>query len=347
MKKLLVIALVVATVLGTAGVASASFTDVTGPVAEAAEKLAGLGIAQGMTATSFGPAQNVTRAQMAAFIVRSLGLEASATASKGATLFTDVAANYWGSGYVNVASSMGIIVGHQGRFRPEDPVKFSEAATMMVRALGYTDAEVAALGAWPTGHIAKATELGLLAGVTAFSKDANANRGNIALLVKNMVFDAPAKADGKTLAVSVFKVFNIASIVVTPATTTAAIGELKEFKAVGKDASGADVALEGVVWSVTGKAVVQQDGKFTAYGSGPCVVKATVGDLSGTAAVHVAGAPAAVKLTLGSTSLTDNGTSTVNLKVNVVDAAGVVVPTGEPTVNLAISGASFKVGTAT
>lgn len=341
LRTLLVLALVVATVLGTAGPALAStgkFTDTVGTRYDgAANRLADLDIARGMTPANFGPDRLVKRSELAAFIIRSLGLEASANASKGETLFTDVPRTHWATGYINVASSMGLILGYQGRFRPDDNVKYSEAVTMLARALGYSDAELLALGEWPTGAITKATALGIIAGVTEFSRDQAAIRGAVALLLDNTVFRAPLKADGKTLSQSVFGLNNVASLVVTSPHAALAIGKQEQFTAKAYDASGKEIADVNVTWAVEGPAVISATGLLVAHGSGAVTVQAKLGDITGTRKVNVAGAATALKLALAGAALTDNGSTTTTLSVSAVDAAGVIANSAA-TVTLTIAG---------
>ena len=52
---------------------------------------------------------------------------------------------------MNVAYSEGLVNGYgNGTFGPEDPVTYGQAATLLLRMLGYTSAEVGSL--WPLDY---------------------------------------------------------------------------------------------------------------------------------------------------------------------------------------------------
>ena len=81
-------------------------------------------------------------------------LEAVAEAAKGlATGFTDIPATHWASGYVGAAAKLGVVNGvGNNKFDPEAPVKYEDAITMIVRALGYEPA-AKEKGAYPFGYL--------------------------------------------------------------------------------------------------------------------------------------------------------------------------------------------------
>ena len=58
----------------------------------------------------------------------------SATAS-ASNLFSDVNTGYWGEKYIYQLASQGIVMGNNGKFRPNDPVTQQEAVTMAIRFL--------------------------------------------------------------------------------------------------------------------------------------------------------------------------------------------------------------------
>ena len=90
-----------------------TFSDVKGTKYEASVGvLTDLGIVSGYQDGTYKPNNTVTRAELAKLIIFSLGKEKTADALKGKTDFTDVVANSWASGYINCASSLGIIKGY-------------------------------------------------------------------------------------------------------------------------------------------------------------------------------------------------------------------------------------------
>ena len=160
------------------------FSDVPdgAPYADAAEYLNDVGIMQGDAQGNFNPGRNVTRAQMAALLCRMLG-EAENLATDG-TRFTDVPADYWANGYIMKAASLGIISGYKvGTFRPDNTVTYSQAVTMVVRAVGMEEIALE-YGGYPDGYIKIAEESGFLAHISAAKGDP-LSRANTALLIFN------------------------------------------------------------------------------------------------------------------------------------------------------------------
>ncbi len=185
LKKTLAVVLAFAMILSM-GFSAFAYTDVAEgtKVAEAVGILSNLGIFTGFEDGTFKPNDTVTRAQMAAIICRTLGYEDQAQASTGSTIFNDVSASHWASGYINVAQSLQIVNGYgNGNFGPEDQVTYEQAIKMIVVALGY-ELDAQAKGGWSTGYLAVAAREGI-------SKNSNgvvgapAARGTIAVLVYN------------------------------------------------------------------------------------------------------------------------------------------------------------------
>lgn len=191
MKRILSLVLALSMVLATfsfAFAASVSLSDIEGEYYQAAvEALVELGVINGNPDGTFKGENVVTRAELAKMLVIALGQEQAAKMAKGATQFTDVAADHWASGYINVAAQSKIIVGYpDGTFLPEEPVSYAEAVTMALRALGYRNV-VESAGTWPTNYITKANELKLLKDMKDVDAEAGAKRGNVAILLWNML----------------------------------------------------------------------------------------------------------------------------------------------------------------
>lgn len=111
-----------------------TFDDITGVNAHknlpAIEALAFRGIINGKTENLFEPDATMTRAEFAAIVVNSLGLEAKANDK-----FTDVTADDWFSPYVGTANSYGIVNGTSDTtFNPYGTITRQEAASMVARA---------------------------------------------------------------------------------------------------------------------------------------------------------------------------------------------------------------------
>ncbi|WP_066633967.1 S-layer homology domain-containing protein [Desulfolucanica intricata] len=149
---------------------------------EPINKLAALGIATGYEDGSIQPEKTITRAEFAAIVVRELNLGDNFTAAD--TKFTDVSADsHWAGGYINVAVGQGILKGYpDGTFKPDAPVTYAEAATMLVRMLGYSPAVDE--NNWPASYISRAASIGITNGVRVSANDA-ALRGDVMMMAAN------------------------------------------------------------------------------------------------------------------------------------------------------------------
>ena len=177
-----VLALVVAFSMMLSVVAFAGYKDVPADAeyAGALDLLSSLEIIKGDDLGNFNPDATITRAEMAAIVCRALGLESAANGAKGATIFTDVAADHWASGYINLANQNNIINGYgDGKFGPEDTVTYEQVIKMLVCALGY-EPMAAAKGGWATGYLVVANTYKITEGAAA-----DATRKNVATLVYN------------------------------------------------------------------------------------------------------------------------------------------------------------------
>ena len=87
------------------------------------------GIVSGVTATTFEPDRNITRAEFATLMVKTLDLPLDASA-----LFEDVRGEEWYVSYVNAAAKAGLIVGYDGYFRPNEVITREEMAVVVVKA---------------------------------------------------------------------------------------------------------------------------------------------------------------------------------------------------------------------
>jgi hypothetical protein len=182
MKKSLSLVLVLMMLLSS--FAFATPADVVGTGYEVAvDRLSNFGILKGYPDGSFKPTATISRAEFAAVVVRSLGIEPSANVSS-MTKYKDVPSNHWASGYISIATGLGVIKGYTtGNFGPSDPVTYEQAIAMVVRSLGY-EPSIAAKGGYPAGYLVVASENNLLKGITGKVGEP-ASRGFVAMLVNN------------------------------------------------------------------------------------------------------------------------------------------------------------------
>lgn len=120
---------------------SVSFADLQGHWAKATiESLTSKLIVQGRKADAYEPEGRVTRAEWAALLVRSLGLNVSQEQPP----FGDVKAGDWFAAAVGAAHKAKLIDGYEdGTFRPNQTVTREELAVMTARAIKYVGAKPA------------------------------------------------------------------------------------------------------------------------------------------------------------------------------------------------------------
>lgn len=122
-----------------------AFTDVSTPWAkESIEVLAARNIMNGNSTSTFAPKANITRAEVAAIITRSLNLDTTTVAGK----FSDVPSSKWYAKEVEAAANAGIITGiGNNKFAPEDEITREQIAVMISRALEYKQGKAATIPA--------------------------------------------------------------------------------------------------------------------------------------------------------------------------------------------------------
>ena len=182
---------------------NAAYSDIEGTACEGAVNvLSALKVVDGFTDGTYKPEQTVTRAQMAKLIVTALGVADYATAKT--SKYTDMGNAAWAIPYVEYASNLNIVNGvGNNKFNPNGLVTYEQAATMIVRALGYTDQCKEMNGTWPAVYIQKAMALNIFEDVVNGGAN-GANRGDVAIMLYNALDIAQvyADADGATQAKS-------------------------------------------------------------------------------------------------------------------------------------------------
>ena len=251
MKKRIVSALLALCLLASLGTLPAAaagantartFSDVTDlDTAAEIESLQLLGVLDGFSDGSFRPAATLTRAQFCKMAVYAMGCGKELGKYSIVTVFPDVKPSHWAASYINLASKgKAIILGYaDGYFRPDSKVTYAQAVTILMRQLGYTDADVG--GLWPAGYLAEAESIGLTRnlGLTA---SAALTRGDAAKLFANLL--RCGTKDGGAFAATLGETVNNVILVSSNATAldgTAGAMETSDgsvYKMAGKSGSG-------------------------------------------------------------------------------------------------------------
>ncbi|WP_051775129.1 S-layer homology domain-containing protein [Paenibacillus tyrfis] len=178
-----------------------TFRDTAGHWAQAdVELLASKLVVLGTSEEHFAPDKDVTRAEFASLLVRSLGLPLSETAAP----FKDVQAGDWFYGAVGTAVKAGLIEGFEdGTFQPEARITREQMAVMIARALKAADTapkagHAAALDAfrdknavssWAKEALSQSLDTGLMNGMTESTLEpaSHATRAQAAVMLKRLL----------------------------------------------------------------------------------------------------------------------------------------------------------------
>lgn len=181
-----------------AGAAATSrFSDVADQnTAVTIETLRLMGVLDGYGDSTFRPENQLTRAQFCKMATYVMDGGAELGRYRTVTIFPDVKPSHWAASYINLAAKgRGVITGYaDGKFYPERTVTIGQAATILLRLLGYKDEEIS--GIWPDSYMALGAEIGLTDGV---GTDGNSplSRAQAAKLFLNLL--DTEKSDGGTL----------------------------------------------------------------------------------------------------------------------------------------------------
>ena len=178
-----------------AAMAAVSYPDTVDHQHESAiNMLSALGIVEGFEDGTFHPDELVTRAQMAAMVLRAKN---NFNAKNNKTqVFNDVPADNWAAGWIATAASQGIVNGTgNNNFDPDLNVTYEQTVKMLVSMLNYGDwAEMS--GGWPTGYLNYGNQLGITSGVSGVSNDTALTRAQCAQMIANALDAAILYPDG-------------------------------------------------------------------------------------------------------------------------------------------------------
>ncbi|WP_162848546.1 InlB B-repeat-containing protein [Paenibacillus nanensis] len=176
---------------------------------DAIHNMASRMIVGGVDGKHFRPDASITRAELAAIVIRSLGLP-SLGGAQGAEAFADVAPEAWYSGLVAQAEAYGLITGYaDGTFRPSQTVTREEAAVILIRAMRLAGqstivddsetetllakyADAGEVHAWSKQDVTEAMKHGLLQGTSGnkLNPAQELTRAETAVLVQRMLQQA-------------------------------------------------------------------------------------------------------------------------------------------------------------
>ncbi|MFD1177886.1 S-layer homology domain-containing protein [Paenibacillus puldeungensis] len=164
------------------------FTDVTGHwVQPYIEALAKKGALTGYANGSFKPNQEISRAEFASMLVKTLGL-----ASQGNYAFADTE-NHWAKEFISTAYAAGILQGHTpNTFAPDDLITREQMAVMVVKALklgensaANTFSDINQTAVWAKEAVLTASAYGVIDGYEdhTFRPQAHATRAEAITLI--------------------------------------------------------------------------------------------------------------------------------------------------------------------
>ena len=156
---------------------------------EAVNTLVALDIVNGKENNNFDPKGTVTRAEMAKMITVALnGGKTPVLGTKGTATFSDIN-EHWAESFIEYCYNLQIIDGMgDGTFAPDAPVTGTQAAKMMLTAIGY-DAQVQGyVGAdWSLNVNTDANAAGLYADIEGINPNVAMSRDDAAQLIYNGV----------------------------------------------------------------------------------------------------------------------------------------------------------------
>ena len=175
-------------VVGAGAVSIDDFTDSEEIVnTEAVTVLATLGVITGNDDGTYAPADTISRAEMATIICRVLnGGSDPVLGETVADSYTDTT-SHWAKAYIEYCTTLGIVSGKgDGTYDPEGEVTVSEAAKMVLVALGYSASlEGYTGGSWQINVDARANPLGLYDDLSYSTTSAALTRDNAAQMLYN------------------------------------------------------------------------------------------------------------------------------------------------------------------
>lgn len=162
------------------------------------ETLRLMGVLDGYSNGTFRPDAQLNRAQFCKMVICALGVEDELGLYRTVTVYPDVKPSHWAAAYINMAAKgKKVISGYSdGKFYPDRVVTMGQAATILLRVLGYEDKNIG--GVWPDSYLAAAASVGLMDGLDVTHGNEPLTRKEAAQLFVNLLrADNTAGEDGK------------------------------------------------------------------------------------------------------------------------------------------------------
>lgn len=163
------------------------FYDLNGDAYAQVESLRLMGVMDGFSDGSFRPGGQLTRAQFCKMVVCALNAEDELGLYRTVTVYPDVKPSHWAAAYINMASKgkKAISGFSDGKFYPDRTVTLGQAATILLRVLGYKDENIG--GVWPDSYLSFAASIGLTDGVDTTRGNSPLSRSDAAILFNNLL----------------------------------------------------------------------------------------------------------------------------------------------------------------
>ena len=187
-KRILALLLTLVTAASLCSVPAAAFSDVKETdTGMAVESLRLMGVLDGYGDGTFRPDTELNRAQFCKMAVYAMDGSGEVGKYSTVTVFPDVKPSHWAATYINMAAKgAGIISGYpDGKFHPERTVTTGQAVTILLRLLGYSDADIG--GIWPASQMAFARSVGLTDGTGVSDGNRPLTRAQAAKLFCNFL----------------------------------------------------------------------------------------------------------------------------------------------------------------
>ena len=153
---------------------------------DAAQVLAALDIMVGDTSGSLNLDASVTRAEFTKMAVAASTSRDAVGDTVAVKPYPDVPQTHWAAPYIKAAVDLGLVQGDlHGNFNPGRTITLAEGVTIVLRLLGYEDADFT--GVWPSGQMAQYRALDLDEGVTAGQDSAMKRRDALYLFYNLMI----------------------------------------------------------------------------------------------------------------------------------------------------------------